>query len=156
MAEFQRLGDELGTELSRFGATGTIAAIVAAWPAAVGEGVARNAWPERVGRDGVLFVATSGAAWAFELTQLAPEIMEKLRAALGDETPRALRFAPGKLPAAGLEAMPPPPAAIPDATPEEEATARSWAVEIEDPELREIVARAARASLARARGDRAL
>ena len=156
MADFQRIGDELGAELSRFGPAAGIGAIVAAWPAAVGDGVARNAWPERVGRDGTLFVATSGAAWAFELTQLAPEILAKLRAALGDDCPPLLRFAPGKLPAQGPEAAPPAPPPLLQATPEEVATAGAWTDAIEAPELREAVARAARASLARARGNRPL
>jgi hypothetical protein len=43
-----RLGDALNRELRRFGQSGSIPAIVAAWPGAVGEEVARNAWPARV------------------------------------------------------------------------------------------------------------
>ena len=59
-------------------------AIVAAWPAAVGEEVARNSWPARISRDGVLHVNTSSSAWAFELTQLAAVVLEQLAGALED------------------------------------------------------------------------
>lgn len=156
MGDLGRIGDELGTELARFGPSAGIGAIVAAWPAAVGEAIARNAWPERVARDGVLHVATTGAAWAFELSQLADEILEKLRTALGKEAPAKLRFAPGKVPAPGadLAALAPKPRVEP--TPAEAERAGEWAAAIDDPDLREIVARAARASLARGRGDRPL
>ena len=77
----ERLGDSLDQELRRFGTTGSMPAIVAAWPAAVGEEVARNAWPARISRDGVLHVNTSSSAWAFELTQLAAVVLEQLAAA---------------------------------------------------------------------------
>ncbi len=80
----ERLGDSLDQELRRFGATGSMPAIVAAWPAAVGEEVARNAWPARISREGVLHVNTRSSAWAFELTQLAQVVLEQLRAALAD------------------------------------------------------------------------
>jgi hypothetical protein len=101
-------------------------------------------------------VATSGAAWAFELTQLAGEIQERLRTALGESAPHTLRFTPGKLPAHGPDPDAGPPAPQPPATPEETATAEGWAAAIEDPGLREAVARAARASLVRGRGNRTL
>ena len=94
----ERLGDSLDQELRRFGATGSMPAIVAAWPAAVGEEVARNAWPARISRDGVLHVNTSSSAWAFELTQLAAVVLEQLAAGLDDAAPKGLRFAPGHLP----------------------------------------------------------
>ena len=94
----ERLGDSLDQELRRFGATGSMPAIVAAWPEAVGEEVARNAWPARISRDGVLHVNTSSSAWSFELTQLAAVVLEQLAARLDDVAPKGLRFAPGHLP----------------------------------------------------------
>lgn len=159
MADLERLGDELGSELARHGAKhgmGDIATIVAAWPAAVGDGIARNAWPARVNRDGTLHVNVSSAAWAFELTQLGPDIHEKLRAVLGEATPKALRFAPGTVPSppADEAALAPKPRV--HATPEQAARADEIASGISDPGLREAVARAARASLARGRIDRSL
>jgi Dna[CI] antecedent, DciA len=120
---------------------------VAAWPAAVGEEIARNAWPARFQRDGTLVVHARDAIWSFELTQRAADISPRLP---GGPT---LKFVPGPLPEpgpAGTEAPPPPPAA----TPEQAEAAAAWAAEIDGEELRELVARAARASLARAAADR--
>ena len=46
------LGDELRSELARFGPQGSIGDTVAAWPEAVGAEIARHAWPARFTRDG--------------------------------------------------------------------------------------------------------
>jgi predicted nucleic acid-binding Zn ribbon protein len=142
------LGDALRSELARFGPQGAIGDTVAAWPAAVGEEIARHAWPARFTRDGTLLVNTRDAVWGFELTQRAAEISERL------PTKPKLRFAPGPLP----EASPERPADAPEkpleATLEQAREAAEWASEIEDEELRELVARAARASLARAAAER--
>jgi predicted nucleic acid-binding Zn ribbon protein len=150
----ERLGDSLEQELRRFGAAGAMPAIVAAWPGAVGEEVARNAWPARISRDAVLHVNTTSSAWAFELTQLAPVVLEQLAAALDDDAPKGLRFVPGHLPEppaeqpATLRSRPAEPSA------EQVAEARDLASPIEDEELRERVAKAAALSLATARSDR--
>jgi Dna[CI] antecedent DciA-like protein len=150
----ERLGDSLEQELRRFGATGSMPAIVAAWPGAVGDEVARNAWPARISRDGVLHVSTSSSAWAFELTQLAPVVLEQLREDLSDDAPAALRFAPGHLP----EPSVPPAARVPhepvQPSPETLAAAHDLAASIGDEELRKRVAKAAALSLAAARSDR--
>jgi hypothetical protein len=116
---------------------------VAAWPDAVGAEIARNAWPARFQRDGTLIVHTRDAIWGFELTSRAAEISRRLPGA------PPLRFVPGALPEAG--APPPPPASRGPrpATLEQQARAAAWAAEIEDPELRELVSKAAAASLAR-------
>ena len=133
----ERLGDSLDQELRRFGATGSMPAIVAAWPAAVGEEVARNAWPARISRDGVLHVNTSSSAWAFELTQLAAVVLEQLAAGLGDGRAKGLRFAPGHLPEPAVA----PPArlarAAAEPSAEQLAKARELASPIADEELRE-------------------
>jgi hypothetical protein len=142
------LGPDVRRELGRFGPAEGMADLVAAWPAAVGPEIARNAWPARIGRDATLHVHTRDAVWAFELTQRAEEIRVRLGVA-------ALRFAAGPLPelatteAAGSERT-----AVRPATLGEARTADSWAAGIADPELREAVARAARASLAKAASDR--
>jgi predicted nucleic acid-binding Zn ribbon protein len=142
------LGDELKSELARFGPQGGIGDTVAAWPAAVGEEIARHAWPARFTRDGTLLVNTRDAVWGFELTQRAAEISARL------PTKPKLKFAPGPLPEATPER--PADAALdrPQATLEQAREAAEWASEIEDEELRELVARAARASLARASAER--
>ena len=149
-----RLGDALRNELSRLGPNAGISGIVAVWPGVVGDAIARNAWPARVSREGILHVSTSGASWTFELTQFAGEIMERLRAKLGDEAPAGLRFAVGRLPAQGADpaVLAPRPPVQPTLAETAEADVLVGAIEHE--ELREIVARAARASLARGRGDR--
>jgi hypothetical protein len=151
----ERLGGEVRSVLGRLGpADGDLVAIVRAWPTAVGETVARNAWPARLARDGTLHVNASSATWAFELGRLAETILEGLRARLGEDTPPALRVAPGPVPE-------PPSAAVAEGAASkfqvgegDRQEASGWAAAIEDEELRELVSRAAAASLARARSSR--
>ena len=154
----ERIGDEIDRELARSGSRDAIplAAITAAWPAAVGAAVARQAWPLRLSRDGTLHVAVASSTWAHELDLLQDAILDELRARLGDATPPAVRFAVGPIPEPptlieGAATRNDPPAAVP---PEIESAALAAASEIDDPELRELVARAARAGLVRARSDR--
>jgi Dna[CI] antecedent DciA-like protein len=150
----ERLGDSLDHELRRFGATGSMPAIVAAWPGAVGEEVARNAWPARISREGVLHVNTSSSTWAFELTQLAAAVLEQLAAGLDEDAPKGLRFAPGHLPEPALAAAEKAPPRTAKPSPEQLAEARELASPIADDALRERVAKAAALSLATARNDR--
>jgi hypothetical protein len=147
------IGRDVERELSRFGPGAGLGRLVNAWSDAVGETVARNAWPARFGRDGTLYVSTSSSAWAFELAQLAPTVLERLREALGDDAPPRLRFSPGPLPEPGSASpgerrRPPPPG------PGERAIGEALAAGIADSDLRSAVARAAAASLARASGSR--
>ena len=93
-----RLQNEVKRELSRFGAPARMVAVLEVWPAAVGDVIAANAWPARIARDEVLHVATSSSVWAFELSQLAGSVLERLGELLGEEAPRGLRFSPGRLP----------------------------------------------------------
>jgi len=113
------------------------------WPGAVGDAIARNAWPARIAKDGTVHVSTADSIWAFELGQQAHEIAERLG------VPR-LRFAPGPLPEADEE--PARPALEP--TPEDAELARALASAIGDEMLRESVQKAVRLSLARERRDR--
>ncbi len=138
----ERIGEDVGRQLARFDGRGAMPRIVAAWPAAVGDEVARNAWPARVARDGTLHVHTSSSVWAFELGQLAPRILQRLRETLGEAAPGALRFAQGHLPEPA--ASPPEPAVAPPARPCAEALARAadLAAGIADEELRERVQKA--------------
>jgi len=149
-----RIGNEVRRELDRFGGAGQMADLVAAWPAAVGETVAANAWPARVGRDGTLHVATASSTWAFELQQLEREISERLQQTLDTAAPARLRFAPGPLPeppaATRVTASTPPP----EPSAEQVEEARAWAAAIGSEELRKSVEKAARMSLARTSDDR--
>ena len=154
----ERIGDEIGRELARSGSRDAIplAELTAAWPEIVGDAVARNAWPLRLSRDGTLHVATASATWAHELDLLQETILDGLRARLGDSAPSKLRFATGPIPepAPVSEA---PEAALRDpleVPPEIASEAAAAAAEIDDDELRELVSRAARASLLRARSGR--
>jgi hypothetical protein len=154
----ERIGDAVGKELARSGggAGATLGEVTAVWPEAVGDAVSRQAWPLRLGRDGTLHIATASSTWAFELDRLSPEIRERLSALLGGSAPAKLQFRVGPIPeparpaadAAGSVSEPL------QTTPETVSEAVSIAAEIEDPELRELVARAALGSLARARSGR--
>jgi len=145
-----RLDRQVRRELGRFGPVdGDMVGIVRAWPGAVGETVARNAWPARLARDGTLHVNTASATWAFELGRLVSTILEQLRSELGETTPPALRFAPGPIPEPEAEAAARRAPTRPEIGSEHRVQAAEIAAGIEDEELRELVARAAAASLAR-------
>ncbi len=151
-----RIGKSVERQLARFDGYGAMPRIVAAWPAAVGDEVARNAWPARVARDGTLHVHTSSSVWAFELGQLALAILDRLCAELGDAAPKALRFAQGHLP----EAAPVPPEAtaappVPLSPEAIEAAAR-LTVGIEDEDLRKQVEKAVSLGLSTCADGRSL
>ena len=110
----------------------------------MGDQIARNAWPARVARDGTLHVNTSSSAWAFELTQLEATIREKL----GRLAPSKLRFAPGPLPEPLTFVEDESSANAPEPSDAERLRASELAAVIGDEKLRNLVARAAAASLA--------
>ena len=119
---------------------------VEAWEGAVGPEIARNAWPARFQRDGTLIVHCKDAVWGFELGHRAAEISGRLPGK------PALKFVPGPLPEPGAEPTQATPQGSPPATLEQRAQAAEWASEIDDEDLRNLVARAAAASLARGSG----
>jgi len=142
-----QIGEQIRAELSRVGADSSPGDVVTAWPAAVGEEIARNAWPSRTQPDGTLVVHVRDSVWGFELTQRAGEISSRLPG-----RPR-LRFTPGPLPDTA-----PQPAATPplEASPEQAREAAELAAGIDDPNLRESVAKAIKAALVRAPHDRSI
>ena len=148
----QRVGDDVARELGRFGAVAGLAPLVDGWPAAVGPEIARNAWPARIGRDGTLYVHTSSSAWAFELTQLEATIREKLAVL----APAKLRFAPGPLPEPLTPAGDVSSANAPEVSADDRVRASELAAPIADEKLRNLVARAAAASLAGTRSHRSV
>jgi hypothetical protein len=137
------LGPDIRSELARYGPQAGMAELVERWPHAVGDAIARNAWPARIARDGTVHINTTDSVWAFELGQKAAEIAAKL----GVEK---LRFAAGPLPEADEEA---PVSAAVETTPEDEERARAIASSISDENLRESVQKAVSLSLARGRED---
>jgi hypothetical protein len=142
------LGEEFRAQLQRAGGeAGATDDIAAAWPAAVGEEIARNAWPMRTQADGTLVVHVRDSIWGFELTQRAPEISARLPGA------PTLKFVPGPLPDPAPAS---PPARRPEATPEQAQEAAALAASIGDPNLRESVAKTIKASLVRNRDGRSV
>ena len=147
-----RLGDDVRAQLARFGPQAAIGRIAEAWPDAVGERIARNAWPARIARDGTLHVHTSSSTWAFELEHLTSTIRERL----GGLAPSKLRFAPGPLPESETPScLEEASCDIPQPTAVDRDMAAELTAEIGDEKLRKLVARAAAASLSRARSDHA-
>jgi hypothetical protein len=149
----ERLGAEIRRELSRFGAQGGMPELLEAWPGAVGEMVAANAWPARFARDGTLHVNTSSSAWAFELGQLAPTILERLQEKLGGGAPKTIRFAVGHLPEQATPEGGESTVEVPEPSSEALQTAAELTAAIDDEELRERVARAAALSLSKPSSD---
>jgi hypothetical protein len=120
-----------------------MAELVERWPAVVGAGIARNAWPARIARDGTVHVSTADSVWSFELGQRAAEIAGKLGVP-------GVRFAPGPLPEPAAE----PVENRVEVSPQDDERARAIASSITDENLRESVQKAVSLSLARGRGNR--
>ncbi len=152
----ERIGGDVKSELSRFGPSRGMAEVVAAWPEVVGDSIATNSWPARLARDGTLHVSVSSSPWAFELAQLEPEIAARLAHALGEDKPRRLRFAPGPLPEPSSKNVRKEHKDSPRPSDADRAEAAKIAAPVRDSELRELISRAAAASLARASSDRPL
>lgn len=69
----------------------TLASVQAAWAAAVGPQLAAVA--EAVSeRDGEVTIECADAVWAQELDMMQRQLLERLRARLGDAAPDRLRF----------------------------------------------------------------
>ena len=152
----ERLGGDVRRELDRFGSAGAIADVVTVWPQIVGPHISENAWPARIARDGTLHVATSSSAWAFELGLLESTLATRLAEALGPSAPKRLRFVPGPLPERGFEAPESHRKTTPTVTEQHRFAGEQLAAGIEDEKLRELIARAAAASLARPPDDRSV
>ena len=141
------LGEEIRAEMRRVGVESSAGDAGSAWPTAVGEEIARNAWPARTQADGTLVVHVRDAIWGFELTQRAAEISARLPG-----RPR-LRFVPGPMPDEAPDTSPGPPL---EATPEQVREAQSLAATIDDPKLRESVVKVIKAALVRSSNDRSV
>jgi Dna[CI] antecedent, DciA len=142
----ERLSDTVRVELGRFGDAGDLGEIAERWVEAVGEGIARHAWPSRIARDGTLHVNTADSVWAFELSHRGSEISHRLGVP-------AIRFAPGPL-AVSDHPAPVRPAAEP--TQDDRRTAAGIAARIADENLRKTVEKVVALSLADERSGRSL
>jgi predicted nucleic acid-binding Zn ribbon protein len=68
-----------------------LAAVQAAWSEALGERLAAVADPVAE-KDGTLTVECTDGVWAQELDLMQEQLLQRLREALGEKAPRALRF----------------------------------------------------------------
>jgi predicted nucleic acid-binding Zn ribbon protein len=68
-----------------------LAAVQAAWPSAVGEQLAAVAIPVSE-RAGTLTIECADTVWAQELDLMQGSLLERLREAVGERAPQALRF----------------------------------------------------------------
>jgi predicted nucleic acid-binding Zn ribbon protein len=68
-----------------------LAAIQSAWSAAVGEQLAAVATPVSE-RAGTLTIECADSVWAQELDLMQGQLLERLREALGERAPEALKF----------------------------------------------------------------
>jgi hypothetical protein len=137
------VGRLLGTTAA--GAPETLVRVVRAWPGAVGEVVAHEAWPARITRDGTVLVNCRSAVWASELTHLSTRLRTALEAA-GAGPVESLRFVVGAVPE---RRVPRAHGSVRDLSGREAAQARGWASAVRDPALRAAVEAAALASVAR-------
>jgi predicted nucleic acid-binding Zn ribbon protein len=68
----------------------TLARVQACWEGVVGDAIAAAARPTAE-RDGVLTVQCEAAVWAQELDLMAPELLPRLNATLGEDSLHKLR-----------------------------------------------------------------
>jgi hypothetical protein len=144
--------DSVHHELDRLGegpGGADLADLASGWAEAVGDTIARNAWPARRRRDGTVLVHTSSSAWAQELTHLE----EQVRAKLGQAAPR-LRFVVGPLPEAGRESVPDERRSLHRPTEREDAQAAEMTREVSVEAVREAIRKACALSLAAQRTER--
>ncbi|MEW6581385.1 MAG: DUF721 domain-containing protein [Actinomycetota bacterium] len=127
-------------------------AVRAAWPAAVGDAVAARAQPVRRSRAGVVTVACADAVWAQELASRGEDIADQIRAAAPDADLAGLRFVADEHALRAPGAPPPAPPAPPPLRPDEIAAAAHLVDGVQDPRLRELLARIAAASRRPGRG----
>jgi len=130
-----------------------LTSVRAAWAEATGPGTVNHAYPIRRSRAGVVTVACADAVWAHELGMRADEIADRIGTITGDpDAVRGLRFvvADHAIPRVIEESSPGAP--LPPPGPEAQARAEQVTRVIDDPELREIVTRAAARALERDNG----
>lgn len=83
----RRVGESLDRLLGNLGSptAGTVAAVFGRWPEMVGTRIAEHARPTGV-RGGALFVVVDDPAWASELQWLGPQLVERVKGMLGDDS----------------------------------------------------------------------
>lgn len=119
-------------------------ALVVDWPAIVGSAVASHTLPVRIRfppkerSDGTLVVKVDSGAFALEVQHLEPLILDRINGYFGWKAVARLKLAQGPLPEPRTRKAVPPPAGSPP------PSAMAALAEVEDPELREALARLGR------------
>jgi len=82
LAKPQRVSELLTRFLAKAGLTERLAqaGVLEAWPALVGERIARNTTAVSVREDGVLIVKVRTAPWAQELQLMTPQVIARINA----------------------------------------------------------------------------
>ncbi len=86
----------------------TLALLRAAWPAAVGDELARRTEVVALDRN-VLRIKVPDMRWQRTLVRMRGVILERLRRVAGQAAPRGLGFVTGEVPDRGARALPAPP-----------------------------------------------
>jgi Dna[CI] antecedent, DciA len=131
-----------------------IVALQAAWPGVAGAAVAANALPLRRTRAGVVTIACSSASWAHELAAHSDRLVDGLTGA-SDVEVVDLRFIVADhalIDPAGTGTAPPIPPEPPTAL--ERHQAQELVGPVEDPDLKDLLTRAAAAAVKRASSGR--
>lgn len=116
-------------------------AIIAEWPAIVGESLANHSAPERVSyppgstTEGTLRLRIARGGLATELQHLEPVLIERINGYFGYRAVARLQFVHGPLPE---RSSPKPPSTRP-LTAEEEKQLSDHLVDVEDPKLRHVL-----------------
>lgn len=134
-------------------ADGPLARVAEAWSGVVGPAVSDKARPVRRSQAGLVTVACADAVWAQTLSSQADDLLDRLRAAVGDDAVSGLRFVPDEhaLRMIADAAPSPEPPSHPPLTAEELAAAERLVAGVADPVLRDLLARAAARAPARPR-----
>lgn len=87
------LGEALEGVIERrgWGTQVNVHLLLGRWPELVGDAVAEHSHPEAY-KDKVVVVRTSSTNWAAQLRLMAPQIVAKMNATLGDGTVKAVRI----------------------------------------------------------------
>lgn len=62
------------------------------WPTAVGEKIAKHAWPLKMLEDGLLLIGTEHSTWSQHLHMIERDLVTRLNKALGEPRIKGLRF----------------------------------------------------------------
>ncbi len=88
------VGEALASYLKESGLDAVVqrASVLADWPAVVGPQIARVTTPQRVTRDGTLYVDVASHQWMSELSLMEVQLLEKINARQGCEPVHRIRW----------------------------------------------------------------